>query len=279
MNPLPVRPIADAERAAYARDGVVMLAGMFDADWIARLCGAIDRDMARPSAMATDFNAPGTPGRFFGDMFMWTWDADFRAAVFDSPAPAIAAALMGAARVHFFYDQLFVKEPGTTKPTPWHQDQPYWAVAGEQICTVWIALDRIPIAAGAVEYVAGSHRWDRRFRPVAFREGNHNAVRYAASDLEPVPDIEAERAQHDIRAWTMAPGDCLVFHAKIMHGAPGNATAGRRRGLALRFTGDDARYDPRPGTFQMIREPELPPGAPMECDLFPRVWPRPPVRP
>jgi ectoine hydroxylase-related dioxygenase (phytanoyl-CoA dioxygenase family) len=274
MNPLPLRPIADAERAAYRRDGVVMLAGMFDADWIARLTAAIDRDMAAPSAMATDFNAPGTPGRFFGDMFMWTWDVDFRAAVFDSPAPAIAADLMAAARVHFFYDQLFVKEPGTTKPTPWHQDQPYWAVQGEQICTVWIALDAIARAAGAVEYVAGSHLWGRRFRPVAFREGNHNAARYSQSDLEPVPDIEAARARHDIRAWTMAPGDCLVFQAMIMHGAPGNATGGRRRGLALRFTGDDARYDPRPGTFQMIREPDLAAGAPMECALFPRVWPR-----
>lgn len=274
MNPLPLRPIVDAERAVYARDGVVHLPGLFDADWIARLNAAIDRDMAKPSAMACDFNAPGTPGRFFGDMFMWTWDADFRAVIFDSPAPAIAAALMGAEHVHFFYDQLFVKEPGTTKPTPWHQDQPYWAVRGEQICTVWIALDAISHAAGAVEYVAGSHRWDRRFRPVAFREGNHNDLRYRQSDLEPTPDIEAARERYDIRTWTMAPGDCLVFQAMIMHGAPGNSTSNRRRGLALRFTGDDARYDPRPGTFQMIREPDLAPGAAMECDLFPRVWPR-----
>jgi ectoine hydroxylase-related dioxygenase (phytanoyl-CoA dioxygenase family) len=277
MNGLPPRPIRDDESAAYARDGVVALAGMFDADWIERLRGAIERDLARPSAMAADFNAPGTQGRFFGDMFMWTWDDDFRAAVFESPAPAIAAALMGAARVNFFYDQLFVKEPGTAKPTPWHQDQPYWAVAGWQISTVWIALDAIPHEAGAVEYIAGSHRWNRRFRPVAFRAGNHNDRRYQEAALEPVPDIEAARERYDIRSWTMAPGDCLVFQAMIMHGAPGNSTAGRRRGLALRFTGDDARYDPRPGTFQMIREPDLAPGAAMECALFPRVWPRPPA--
>ncbi len=85
MNPLPLRPVAEAERAAYERDGVVHLPGLFDADWVTRLNAAIDRDMARPSAMACDFNAPGTPGRFFGDMFMWTWDADFRAAIIDSP--------------------------------------------------------------------------------------------------------------------------------------------------------------------------------------------------
>src|SRR4029077_4308765 len=110
MNALPPRAIDAAMRAAYERDGVVHLPGMFDAAWVERLRVAIERAMARPSAMAADFNAPGTPGRFFGDMFMWTWDDDFRAAVFDSPAPAIAAALMGAREVAFFYDQLFVKE-------------------------------------------------------------------------------------------------------------------------------------------------------------------------
>ncbi|MEJ0069978.1 MAG: phytanoyl-CoA dioxygenase family protein [Pseudomonadota bacterium] len=273
---MPPRAIGAEDRAAYDRDGVVHLAGMFDAAWVDRLRAAIERAMARPSAMAADFNAPGTPGRFFGDMFMWTRDDDFRAAIFESPAPAIAAALMGSTELAFFYDQLFVKEPGTTQPTPWHQDQPYWAVSGWQVCSVWIALDAIPHAAGAVEYVAGSHRWNRRFRPVAFRAGNHNDQRYRDSPLEPVPDIEAARDRYDIRAWAMAPGDCLVFQAMIMHGAPGNATAGRRRGLALRFAGDDARYDPRPGTFQMIREPDLAPGAPLACDLFPRVWPRQP---
>jgi ectoine hydroxylase-related dioxygenase (phytanoyl-CoA dioxygenase family) len=72
----------------------------------------------------------------------------------------------------------------------------------------------------------------------------------------------------------MEPGDCLVFHAMIVHGAPGNSTPGaRRRGLSLRYTGDDARYDPRPGTFQFPHQPDLLSGAPMTCDLFPRVWP------
>ena len=58
----------------------------------------------------------------------------------------------------------------------------------------------------------------------------------------------------------------------IVHGAPGNDTPGaRRRGLSLRYTGDDARYDPRPGTFQFPHKPDLAAGAPMTCDLFPRV--------
>jgi ectoine hydroxylase-related dioxygenase (phytanoyl-CoA dioxygenase family) len=61
-------------------------------------------------------------------MYMWRHDPEFRAAALDSPAPAIAARMMGSGSADFFYDQLFVKEPCTAHPTPWHQDQPYWPV-------------------------------------------------------------------------------------------------------------------------------------------------------
>jgi ectoine hydroxylase-related dioxygenase (phytanoyl-CoA dioxygenase family) len=276
MNRLPRHSIDDDVVAAYDRDGVVCLREAFDADWIERLRGAVDRDIRHPGPMATNFAEGSTPGTFFGDMFMSTRDHDFHAAVIESPAPAIGARPMASAQVDFFYDQLFVKEPATAHPTPWHQDQPYWAVSGWQITTVWIALDPVDRSNGAVEFIAGSHRWDVRYRPTAFRKGNVNDRRFQQSHLPAIPDIEAERARYDIRSWRMLPGDCLVFHAMIVHGAPGNDTPGtRRRGLSLRYTGDDARYDPRPGTFQMIREPALDAGAPMTCDLFPRVWPRP----
>jgi len=275
MNRLPLRPISEAEKRDYARDGVINLPGMFDAEWVERLRNAIQRDMDDPGPMATNFNAAGTPGRFFGDMFMWTRDPDFRAVFVDSAGPAIAAEMMGASKVNVFYDQLFAKEPGTVKPTPWHQDQPYWAVKGWQVTTLWIALDPIDRDNGAVEFIAGSHKWDRWFRPVAFKEGNHNDARYQKSAYEAVPDIESERGKYDIKWFRQEPGDCLVFHSMIMHGAPGNATMSRRRrGLALRYCGDDVVYDPREGTFQMVREPEIQAGAVMDCELFPKVWPR-----
>jgi ectoine hydroxylase-related dioxygenase (phytanoyl-CoA dioxygenase family) len=263
---------ANTDTAAYDRDGVVCLRRQFDAAWVERLRAAVERDLAHPGPSATNFAEGSTAGKFFGDMFMWRHDPDFRAAALESPAAAIAARLMGSGSADFFYDQLFVKEPGTAHPTPWHQDLPYWPVAGRQIATVWIALDRVDRSNGAVEFVAGSHRWGTRFRPTPFRKGHE--VKFTASELAPIPDIDAERQKHDIKWWTMEAGDCLVFDAMIVHGAPGNLTPGaRRRGLALRYTGDDVRYDPRPGTFDFPHKPDLAAGAPMTCALFPRAWP------
>jgi ectoine hydroxylase-related dioxygenase (phytanoyl-CoA dioxygenase family) len=211
--------ITDSDVATYDRDGVVCLRAAFDPSWVERLRVAVDRDLATPGPHATNFAEGTSAGRFFGDMYMWRHDPEFRAAALESPAPAIAARLMSSASADLFYDQLFVKEPGTAHPTPWHQDQPYWPVKGWQIASVWIALDDIDRSNGAVEFVAGSHRWGVSYRPTPFRKGHE--VKFTASDLAPIPNIDADRDRYDIRWWAMAPGDCLVFHAMIVHGAQG----------------------------------------------------------
>ena len=173
----------------------------------------------------------------------------------------------GASKVNFFYDQLLVKEPGTAERTPWHQDQPYWAVAGRQVCSIWLPLD--PVAKETcVEYVAGSHAWPA-FSPYHFADGQP----YADTGLPPLPDIKAERERHHIVSFAMEPGDCLVFQAMIVHGAPPNRSTNRRRALATRWTGDDARYCVRPGEVAIpTSDPGLQHGDFMDCDLFPVVW-------
>lgn len=262
----------------YATDGVICLRNAFDAGWVDRLTTALQARMDAPGPRAADFNTAPGDKRFFSDMFMWRDDAAFRAAALDSPAAEIAARVMGSCRADFFYDQAFSKEPGAMKPTPWHQDLPYWPVKGEEITSVWIALDEVTQESGAVEFVIGSHKFDTLYRPVPF--GAPNAINrdYENSPFEPLPDIENMRDTFSIVSFDMEPGDCLVFHARIIHGAPGNSRADRRRrSLALRYTGDDARYDPRKGTFPLPADPGLSAGAPMECALFPAAYPAKPV--
>jgi len=130
--------------ATYAEIGVAHVPGVLDAGWVGRLGGAIDRAMIRRAKRSVEFNAAGEPGRFFGDMFMWRRDPDFRAAFFDTPCASIAGAAMGAARVYLFYDQIFAKEPGTPRRTPWHQDFPYWPATGDMFATVATAARARP---------------------------------------------------------------------------------------------------------------------------------------
>ena len=261
------------DREIYARDGVVVRRGLLTEARLAELRAAVDRAMDSPGPQALDFNDRGGAGRFFGDMFMWLRDPAFRAAFFETDAAAEAGRLMGARHVRLFYDQIFAKEPATPSRTPWHQDAPYWPVTGDMLATVYLALDDIDAENGAVEYVAGSHRWDVDYAPAPFREGGDQARRYTKSPLPPLPDIDARRGELDMRRFVLAPGDAVIFHARLVHGASGNASADRRRRtVALRFTGDDVRWRPHTGTFKMLRRVGLPPGAPLEHEFFPILW-------
>lgn len=54
-------------------------------------------------------------------------------------------------------------------------------------------------------------------------------------------DVHRDDTTQIVR-WAMEPGDVMVFHADIVHGAPGYAGVGRRRALVTRWLGDDARF-------------------------------------
>jgi Phytanoyl-CoA dioxygenase (PhyH) len=81
---------------AYDRDGVVCLRQAFDPTWVERMRAAVERELASPGPHATNFAEGSTAGRFFGDMYMWRHDSEFRAAALESPAAAIAARLMAS---------------------------------------------------------------------------------------------------------------------------------------------------------------------------------------
>lgn len=276
------RPLSTEESTAYRQDGAAVIRGVLDPGWIERLQSAIDRVIAAPGPMAREYAEPDMGGRFVGDFFVWRRDEDFRAIMADSPLPELAATLLESRGLRFFYDQLLVKEPGTEERTPWHHDLPYWPIRGEQIASIWVPFDFVDASSGAVTYVRGSHRWGRMFAPVAFGEGAGYSGTFAAAELEPMPDLDAEVAAADRLVWAVEPGDVLVHHPLTLHFAPGNTTPDRRRrGLALRYAGDDVVYDDRPGTFlenpairRHLPEIDLRDGDPLSGELFPAVWPR-----
>ena len=271
--------VTDADIEAFRRDGAVCLRGAFDPAWIGRMAGAVDRVKAAPGPLRQRFR-PDDEGEFFSEKFMWTFDADFRAYVFDSPAAEIAARVMGSSKANIFFDQLLVKEPGTDAPSPWHQDLNFWPFGGDQVASLWMPLDAVDGDSGVLECVRGSHRWKARpySRQLVFANDDKQPQPTGddsipeTDDPETLPDIEADRSAHDILAWDMAPGDAVVFHALTIHGAQGNRTTRLRRALSTRWTGDDVRYMKRRTLATLLRDPGLKPGDPMDCELFPVVW-------
>jgi ectoine hydroxylase-related dioxygenase (phytanoyl-CoA dioxygenase family) len=258
----------------YREDGAVVLRGLLDSSTVARLRDAVQIVLADLSPHGNEYAPPGE-ARFAQDMFM-AQRADAAGEAFRSlvHAPALAeaaATLMVSRQVRFFYDQMFVKEPGAVAPTPWHQDLPYWPLRGDQICGLWCPLDSVDLDSGAVEYVRGSHLAGRWYRPRHFG----GASGYDGASGDPMPDIDATVAARDRLSWAMEPGDAIAFHGLVVHGAGGNRSVQRRRrALSLRWMGDDAVFDDRPGTYPFDVAGQIP-GSPLQGTLYPQVWPRP----
>ena len=266
-------------RIAYRRDGAAVIRDVLDTGWIERMRAAVERVISAPSASAVEYTPGGAPGRYVGDFFVWMRDADFRALMLESPLPALAQSLMQSQETRLFYDQLLVKEPGTREETPWHQDLPYWPVKGEDVLSLWVPLDPVRLETGAVQYARGSHAEGHFYAPRAFSAGSGFADLYARMNLEPLPSEAEIRDRHEILCFETQPGDVVVHHPLALHYSAGNLSPTvRRRAIAIRYLGDDARWDARPGTFvekESIRTGLLAPldfadGARLDGPNFPR---------
>jgi ectoine hydroxylase-related dioxygenase (phytanoyl-CoA dioxygenase family) len=260
--------VSPSDVTTYQRDGVVLIRGLF-ADHVETLREGVARNMAEPGECAAENLKPGEAGRFFDDYCNWSRIPEFETVIRKSAAAEVAADLMGSDTVQLFHDHVLVKEPGTSKPTPWHQDAPYYFVEGRQTISFWVPLD--PVREASLRCVAGSHLWEKPVLPTRWlSEANFYPN---AEDYRPVPDPDAEGM--DIREFAMEPGDAVAFHYATLHGARGNQAASRRRAFSLRLLGDDARYVTRPGrTSPPFDGHGMVAGQKLREDWFPMLWPR-----
>ncbi|MGI9370875.1 MAG: phytanoyl-CoA dioxygenase family protein [Hyphomicrobiales bacterium] len=250
----------------FQRDGVVLIEGLF-ADYVEKIRAGIESNMREPGEYAAENLKEGEGGRFFDDYCNWQRIPEFVDVVNNSPAAEVAADIMQSKSVQMFHDHVLVKEPGTSKPTPWHQDGPYYFVEGTQNVSFWSPVD--PVTDATLRCVAGSHKWEKPVLPTKWlSEENFYADE---NTYMPVPDPDAEGMK--IVEWQMGPGDAVAFNYGILHGARGNEATARRRAFSLRLVGDDARYVERPGrTSPPFPGHNMKPGEKLREDWFPTVW-------
>jgi ectoine hydroxylase-related dioxygenase (phytanoyl-CoA dioxygenase family) len=231
-------------KAAYACDGVVHLPGALDAEALAQALAAYEWSLANPGPGAARF-AQVTDSTFYQDLYNPRCLEGYAPMLKTSPVPTLLAGLWGAPDVWFMYEQVFLKEGGETRRTPWHQDSSYLAVAGDDLAVAWITFDALT-APESLEFVRGSHK-GVLYNGSRFELGDDTAPTLPGSPLPRLPDIEAARGDWDIVSWAVEPGDLIIFHPAMLHGGAPTHAGKRRRTLTLRFFGTDAVYDKRPG--------------------------------
>jgi len=313
--------LSDADKTNFQRDGAIVLKQVIPTAWIDFLRSASIVAVNKPGPYAEQYvdqsggnvsnsSASNNCSFFFTDLELAQRLKEFRNFSLTGPCGSIAGQLMGSREVCFLYDQYFeqrfqfrhnshtsVDNPVTDSrnsptdscspaSTPFHQDQPYWSVKGDDVVTVWLPLDPIPTEL-SVQFVSGSHKWGREYIPRHFAtgveyEGVNDDSKSQFSSLPSVEDIKG----HKILSWSTEPGDVIVFYGKTIHGQDaemlnnlqlGGEDERTFRRLALRFTGDDARYTVRNGEAKDVIPSVYHPcglkeGDRMRCERFPRVW-------
>ena len=260
------RHLTDETIEEFREKGATVLRGVF-ADWVETLRGGIDANMRDPDPNARIYRGEGGGGRFFVDYCNWARFPDYRRFIFESDAAAIGAELMDSATVQLFHEHVLVKEAATGVPTPWHQDAPYYCVDCPKTLSLWIPLDAVPRET-TLEFVSGSHGWNKFYRPQRFNKEPLNAD----DGLEEIPDIDGNRNDYDIVGWAVEPGDAVAFDYRTIHGAPANTSRTRqRRAFSLRLLGDGARFRRREGivTSPPFTQVALKDGDPLRAEEFP----------
>ena len=250
----------------YQDQGALLIKNIFR-PWIDLLRQGFEKVLNEPGPHARE-NVTDKEGRFFEDYCNWQRIYEFKKFAEESPAAQIVAEATDSKSIQLFHEHIFVKDPGTFKETPWHQDMPYYCVDGNDTGSFWIPLDPVT-KENSLQVLLGSHKFPKLVRPTKW---SNDKPWYKDNDnFMDMPDIT--KMEKNILSSEMNIGDAILFNFKVLHSSSGNTEKIPRRAFSMRFIGDDVKYIDRGGeTSPPFKGIDLNNGAKMREDWFPVIW-------
>ena len=231
-------------RELYNKNGVVHMPQALSKQSLELAYAAYEWSLAHPGPGGGNIPSK-TAGTFYQDLANPDAFVNYDALIHHYDIRAILESLFIGEHAWFMYEQVFKKEGGETRRTPWHQDTPYLPVRGTDLAVLWISFGSLDLA-GTLEFVERSHR-DTLYDGSAFDLDDDTLGLYNDPAYPRLPDIEANRDDFNIVAFPVEPGDVVIFHPSVLHGGGPTREHDVRQTLSLRFFGDDAVVAARPG--------------------------------
>ena len=211
------------EVETYHREGWVIPQGFrLDDAELADLRAALDRVMADNGEILPDrIMNPHLDG---GAPYGVRGHKAFHDLVHDPRILDMAQAVMGPDLVLLF-SHLFCKPADSRRVVPWHQDGPFWPVEPLASVSIWIAIDDVDEANGAMRVIPGSHRRDYKA---------HSLIDDPNSTLN--REIETAEVDEDAAVTIeLRAGHVSLHDIGIIHGSAANTSGRRRAGWAIRY--------------------------------------------
>lgn len=237
-----------AARTSYEAEGQWTSPVLFAPAEIARFLDATERVVAghhasgRVPTLCLPF-APGPHDLRKIDNAWWA-DPDLAALATDARLGEIAAALLGAASVRLWQDQLLWKPPGGPSETTigWHQDWASWDTVASHAAfvTAWVAFDDVDDDNGAMQIIPASHTW-------GLVPGASN---FFGTDREAQLARLGDGRAVESRSIVMRAGQVSFHHPLTFHGSGPNTSKRMRRSLAIHFVDAEVSAVSEAGIWQ-----------------------------
>jgi ectoine hydroxylase-related dioxygenase (phytanoyl-CoA dioxygenase family) len=226
--------LTDAQRAAYDRDGFIVVPDVFSAAESEELRRVTDEFVRKAAQVAAnddvydleDSHSSAEPRVRRLKAPHNIHPAYFRASRNDKVV-AILRDLWGSVR--FDTGKLNMKSAGYDAPVEWHQDWAFYPHTNDDLAAVGIMLDDATEANGAMLVVPGSHKG-----PI-FDHHGPNGRFCGAMDPENC-DIDLSRALPCLGK----AGSITVHHVRAVHGSATNFSGRERRFLLFQYRAADA---------------------------------------
>ncbi|MBD2844198.1 phytanoyl-CoA dioxygenase family protein [Paenibacillus sp. IB182496] len=225
--------VTDEQIAYYRENGFVQVDNMVKPDELAELREALDEAMGASGRNSVQTDKSG--GVYFNVLNqrvnVWRDHGGMARFVLSRRFADAARQLTGSSGMRLFHDHALFKMPGDSKPTPWHQDAPYWPMNESGGMSIWIALDDVDENNGCMMFVPKSQRI-KNLRNV---------------DLAKPHDIFADEGAKDVDRNTavvvpLKAGSCTFHDGMTFHYAHANHTDRPRRALAIIYMPDGTTY-------------------------------------
>ena len=213
--------VSPEQRAAFSSQGWLVVRGLISPERAAALAAALD-------AVVPEQNyRHGFAGQVVEVPGISLGSAALREAALDPALGAVAAALLGAARVRLLQDTAFIKPAEVGGGVAWHQDLSYFSfLETPAALTARIALTPCTRENGCLHLLSGSQAWglqrDYTFRATSVEDA-----------LAGVP--EGLRASSAEAVLELQPGDVSFHHCLTFHSSGPNPAGAPRKTLAVRL--------------------------------------------
>lgn len=260
VSPPETYKVTDEQIRTLEEDGVVLIKGVFDEEWVDYLRKSTAYQVDNPHFWAF----AGTASKLYDyiQRNVWQTNRAFANFYYHSALGDILRQCGRTDEIRISTDLLMVNP---NKGFKWHQDNQNGPITPEEGIRFWITMDETPEGYGAPVYLKRSH----------FNTAVDPASVFVDIDMKGLEEYRDQQLE-----FRTQPGDMLIWHPKTIHKIDGPADGiwtSYRRVLGGTAAKGGSRYHDKRGTGGVLSDlgkHTMQDGDLLDSPYFPRIYPK-----